>query len=342
MSLSSDCLGIPELRGLIRRLPRVFLAHVPTPLDYAARLSRHLGVRLYIKRDDATGLGLGGNKVRQLEFTLGEAVRRGADCIVQGAAEQSNHCRQAAAAAARLGLDCYLVLSGDARGGSRQGNRLLDELFGARIERVETDMGQGIQEAKKAVAQRLLAEGRRPYLIAPPDSLGLGAVAFVDAFLELMEQAREQEVSLQHLFVCSCGATGGGLILANRCLATGLRIRCVSPILWEWPTDQRLAEAANTAARVLGLDTRVTPSEVDYTNAFVGPGYGIPSSEGCEAMSLAARQEGIVLDPIYTAKAFAALAAAVRSGEVPPGSTVLFWHTGGSPALFAFPDSVGA
>lgn len=335
----NDCafpLSVPELRGQIRRLPRVSLCQLPTPLEYCGRLSKKLGVNLYLKRDDCTGLGMGGNKVRQLEFTMADAIQSGADCIVQGAAAQSNHCRQAAAAAARLGLDCTLVLCRDAHAEEGQGNLLLDELFGAKVEFVETDMGGGIQSAKKAAAERLKAQGRKPYVIGPPKALALGAAAFAEAFTELMAQAAQQQLGPQHLFVCSCGATGGGLLLANKCLGTGLKITCASPVLWEWPTAERLCQAANLCAETLNLPVRLSPPEIHYTDNFVPPGYGIPSKAGCEALRLLAQTEGVVLDPIYTAKAFAALLAAVESKEVQPGSEVIFWHTGGIPAIFAY------
>ena len=333
---------ISDLKGKLDQVPRLSLGHLPTPLEHCEKLSKELGVQLYIKRDDCTGLGFGGNKIRQLEFTLADAIEKDCDCVIQGAASQSNHCRQAAAACARVGLDCYLVLQKDEHSDEGQGNILLDHLFGAKVKFVDVPMGEAILEAKDELAEQLKAEGRRPYVLNPPHALALAAVAFVNAFIEFREQTDELGLDVERLFVCSCGGTGGGMLLGNKALGGQIGITAVAPILWDWPTAERLAEAANLCAETLGIPTRIEPDEISYTDDFIGVGYGIPSKEGMEAMRLLAQTEGTPLDPVYTSKAFAALLSAVRTGEISQGSTIAFWHTGGTPALFAYSSDITA
>ncbi|MBI3911437.1 MAG: D-cysteine desulfhydrase family protein [Armatimonadetes bacterium] len=332
---------LSPVRAAIDRLPRVRLAHLPTPLEPCPRLSRALGdVEIWIKRDDATGLAFGGNKARQLEFTLGEALARGADCIIQGAASQSNHCRQTAAACARLGLECILVLRRDAKSSPVQGNLLLDHILGARVVWTEAALGPDLEAEKHAVGERLRAEGRRPYVIGEPGAKMLGAVAYLAALLELHEQMTEQGLTPHAVYVCSAGPTLAGLALGARLLGDPYRVVAIAPI--RWPDDARaqIAGAVAAAAAELGVAADLLPEDLHCHEEYVGPAYGVLTPEARAAIELTARTEGILLDPVYTGKAMAGMIDHVRRGVVPPGATLVFIHTGGTPALFAYADEL--
>ena len=331
-----------QLRELIGKLPRVELAHKPTPLEACPRLSEALGgPRILIKRDDCTGLAFGGNKARQLEFTLGEAMARGADLIIHGAASQSNHCRQAVAAAAKLGLKTVLVLARDANSVPIQGNLLLDYILGAEVRLVEASgPGPGLNEIKKEVAEEYRAQGCNPFVIAPPISTTLGAVAYADCLLETCDQLHEREIQADYLVVSSAGATQSGLVLANKATGAGLKIIGIAPIRWPYDTATDMAETANRVAERLDLELTVEPEEVYNTDAYVGEAYGIVTREGVEALRLMACTEGIILDPSYTAKALAGLMDLVQRGEIESDATVVFLHTGGTPALFAYAEEL--
>lgn len=326
---------VRELRLRLERLPRVRLAHLPTPLQALPRLSEALGdIELWVKRDDCTGLALGGNKTRQLEFTLGEALAEGADCVIQGADAQSNHCRQAAAAAARLGLECHLVLQGDPAREPLQGNLLLDHLFGAKLHWTEADLGAGIDAEKEVLAERLRATGKKPYVIGGSRGKGLGAAAYALQLCETAEQCVEAGFSPDYLYVCSAGATHAGLLLGLRALAWEVRLQAIAPIRWPYNVPAVISQAANALSDELDLGVQTTSDEVLHSEEYVGPEYGVPTRQARVAIELVARTEGLLLDPSYTGKAMAGLIDHVRRGVVQPGSRVLFVHTGGAPALF--------
>jgi D-cysteine desulfhydrase family pyridoxal phosphate-dependent enzyme len=326
-----------DLRRALTRLPRVPLAHLPTPLERLPRLSAALGdVELWIKRDDCTGLALGGNKARQLEFTLGEAMAEGADCIVQGAGAQSNHCRQTAAAAARLGMDCHLVLSRATHSDEIQGNVLLDWILGAQIRWTETPLGPPLEEEKQALAAELRRSGRRPYVIGGTRGKVLGAAGYALQVCELAEQLPEAALQPDYLYVCSAGPTQAGILLGARALGLGFPVQAIAPIVWGWDVPAAVAATANEAAKELGVDVELRPEDVRHSEDYVGPAYGVLTREARMAIELVARTEGILLDPGYTGKAMAGLIDHVRRGRVRPGSRVVFVHTGGTPALFAY------
>lgn len=339
-----------ELRARIDQLPRTPLAHLPTPLQPLPRLSSAIGdAELWVKRDDCTGLALGGNKTRQLEFTLGDALARGADCVIQGAGAQSNHCRQAAAAAAKLGLDCHLVLARDERGDggdasaeTPQGNLLLDRILGAKIHWTDSAMGAPLEAEKNALAEKLRAEGRRPYVIGGPRGKLLGAAAYALQLCELLEQCEELGIrgkggqpGPDYLYVCSAGATHAGLAFAARALGVSFPIQAIAPIVWGYDVPAAVAGVANALAVELGVEVEVDPGTLRHSEAYVGPGYGRLTREARVAIELVARTEGLLLDPSYTGKAMAGLIDHLRRGHVRPGSRVVFIHTGGYPALFA-------
>src|SRR5262249_38480167 len=204
----------------------------------APRLSAAWGdVRVFIKRDDLTGLAFGGNKTRQLEYTLGEAMAQGADCIVQGAASQSNHCRQTAAACAKLGIECFLCLRRDAKAAPVQGNLLLDYLFGARVHFYDGEMGEELEAAKEALAAELRERGRRPYVIGGARAGLLGAAGLARMALELASQLRDAALGPDLLYVCSAGPTGAGLLVAAKSIPLAFAPICIAPIVW--PYDAR-------------------------------------------------------------------------------------------------------
>ena len=329
-----------ELKALIDRLPRVNLAKLPTPLEEAPRLSEALGgPRIFFKRDDLTGLALGGNKTRMFEFTLGEALQKGVTTIVAGAGVQSNYCRQLAAACSKLGLGLHLILRrtpGEVDI-QLQGNLLLDLMFNAEVEIIEAD----VLEQKKViedVAKRLADEGHRVYMGRKSDlaDLGLEAIGYVNCALELCSQLEEQDVEINRLFVSSSTTTQAGLVLGTKYLNSDFQIIGVNPVDWIEDVPSEIAWIANEAAMRLGVNLSVNPSEIVNLGEYVGEGYGKLTPEAVEAIKLVARTEGILLDPVYSGKAMAALIDRIHKKAIKSDETVLFLHTGGAPALFAY------
>jgi D-cysteine desulfhydrase len=305
---------------------RARLAHLPTPLEELPSLSAALGRRLRIKRDDCTGLGLGGNKVRKLELLAADALALGARTLVTAGALQSNHCRQTAAAAARLGLNCTLLLTGAPA--PRTGNLLLDELLGAELVFAEDEPRE---PALAALRAQLESEGRAPYLIPYGGSNDLGALAYALALEELLDQGPAPEL------ICCASSSGGtqaGLLLGARLLGyrgriLGLSVDPPAPALAEL-----VASLATAAASRLGVDERFRADEVEVEDRFLGGGYGVVGALEREAIRQVAREEGILLDPVYTGRAMGGLLALLEAGELRERD-ILFWHTGGAPALFA-------
>jgi D-cysteine desulfhydrase family pyridoxal phosphate-dependent enzyme len=332
-------LTVDELTSRLGRYPRASLACLPTPLDAAPRLSHALaGPAILIKRDDLTGLGLGGNKMRKLEFLLADALRSGADTIVTTAAAQSNMCRQTAAAARKLGLEVVLILRGTGRE-DVQGNLLLDRVFGAQIEFIEiTDPYSDVSTLKMgAVADDLTRAGKHPYIIdLRTTSAALAAVGYVAGGLELHRQLIERNIKPSHIFVATgSGGTHAGLLLASEMLGREWQIQGVSV---QRPADEmraRVAHKAAEAAALLSWETAITAGSVLVDDGYIGPAYGVTTAAGVEAMALAGRTEGLVMDPTYSGKSFAGLIGHIRQKRVGAGDTIVFIHTGGAPGLFA-------
>lgn len=338
--------------------PRARLGWWPTPLEECPRLSAELGgPHLWVKRDDLTTLGLGGNKVRKLEFLLGDAIRQGADTIITCGAIQSNHARLTAAACCHLGLRAVLVLGGadpaspEAGNASRgdlpaapapQGNLLLDLIYGAEIIRVPDDEEVTVGPAMEEAADRLRRQGRHPYRIPIGGSNAIGALGYVAAALEIAGQAQAEGVTFDHLFVTTgSGGTQAGLVLGAALYLPGTRVHGVA-ISQTAEAKARLVDGqvAALVAR-LGLDPNPAPKALVH-GGYVGEGYAIPTPAGWEAILAAARTEGLVLDPVYTGKALSGLIGLIREGSLPPTSNVLFLHTGGAPGLMAQADLLGA
>jgi L-cysteate sulfo-lyase len=329
------------LRTAIDRLPRVRLGHLPTPLEPAARFSAALGgrVNIWIKRDDCTGLMLGGNKTRHNEFILGDAIASGCDTVVWGAAVQSNNCRQTAAACAKLGLECRLFLSGR-RPDSIQGNLLLDYLVGAKVAFTQAKLGPELDADLADQARAAAAEGRTPYWWDRPRVLPRAAISYALAYIEIFEEFRARDAEMAGVYVSSAGSTGAGIALAKKVLGTRASARLICPMHWPWSIPEDMAATANAAGALLGLRADITAADIDADENYVAPGYGLPSTASREALTLLARTEAILTDPVYSAKALAALIADVRAGVYPDGANVVFVHTGGVPAIFAETEKV--
>lgn len=321
----------------LEALPRVRLAFLPTPLVEVPRLSEQLGgPRLWMKRDDQTGLGLGGNKVRKLEFLVGEARAQGCDTLVTSGAIQSNHCRQTAAAAAAAGLECVLALGGEEPTGAPAGNLLLDRLFGATV-RWCGERRKG--EEVPAILEELRRSGRHPYEIPYGGSNDVGAVGFVAAMGELGTQLRALRLRSAAIVVASSsGGTQAGMVVGADLFR--LRVRIVGIGIdkgeaGDGPYEERLADLARRLALRLGMPGHYTPDRFDVRTGYLGGGYGVIGELERNAITLAARTEGIVLDPVYTGRAMGGLVDLIQGGAFARDEAIVFWHTGGVPALFA-------
>jgi D-cysteine desulfhydrase family pyridoxal phosphate-dependent enzyme len=315
-------------------LPRVSIAHLPTPLEPLPRLSAALGgPELWVKRDDQTGLACGGNKTRKLEFLVADALAQGADTLITCGAAQSNHARQTAAAAAKFGLRCTLVLRGE-EPGTATGNLLLDRLLGAEVVWSGRDLPH---ERMPEVAERLRAQGRRPYIVPYGGSNLIGAVGYAAAMEELLTQAAQRDLRFDAIvFATSSGGTQAGLTVGARALGYAGRLLGISVDPPAAILRAILLPLATETAERLGLTLSFAAEDFAVEDGYLGGGYGVVSDLERAAIHTLARHEGLLLDPVYTGRAFGGLLDLVRRGAFAPGERVLFWHTGGTPALFAY------
>jgi len=329
----------------LSRFPRVRLAHLPTPLEPMQRLSRHLGgARLWIKRDDCTGLSTGGNKTRKLEFLMGEALKQGADTIITQGATQSNHARQTAAAAARFGLECHLLLedrTGNASPDYRlSGNVLLDRLHGASVS--ARPGGADMNAEMAALAEDLRKRGKKPYVIPGGGSNPVGALGYVNAALELVAQANDMGIEIaQVVHATGSAGTQAGLLTGLVALNSGIPVLGISVRAPKDRQEQSVFDLCCRTADHMGLTGIVEREQVVADAGYVGPGYGLPTPAMVEAVTLLARLEGILLDPVYTGKGMAGLIDLVQKGVFAKDSDVVFLHTGGAAGLFGYPDAFG-
>lgn len=322
---------------MLPHLPRFPLAHLPTPLEPLPRLSHILGVQLWVKRDDQTGLALGGNKTRKLEYLVAEALAQDADTLVTVGAAQSNHCRQTAAAAARAGLRCVLVLRGRPPA-ETTGNVLLDQLLGAEL-RWTGDRSRDEVFHEAVAAER--AAGRRPYAIPLGGSTSTGAAAYADAVFELKDQLEAHGVTPSRIvFASSSAGTQAGLAVGAQLAGLAAEILGISVDLPAAELRARVADLATETAARLGAPRVYTPDEIRVNADYLGGGYAVLGAPEREAIQLFAGTEGMLVDPVYTGRAAAGLIDLVRRGVIRPGQTVLFWHTGGAPALFAYAEQL--
>ncbi len=321
----------------IETLVRFPLAQLPTPIEELKSLSRELGgPELLIKRDDQTGLALGGNKTRKLEFLVGQALEQGADTLVTAGAAQSNHCRQTAAAGARAGLRCELLLNGT-KPDLPNGNVLLDELLGAGIHWIQPSE----RTAKlRELPDQLRQEGRKPYVIPVGGSNGVGATGYVLAMIELIEQLDRINRCVDHVvFASSSGGTQAGIVVGAKVTGFEGKLNGVSidkDDRDDVPYNHELADIANETGKYIGFDGQFTARDFNVLYNYLGGGYGVVSDLEREAIRLLGSREGIVLDPVYTGRAMGALIDLIRKKTFRSDETVLFWHTGGAPALFAY------
>lgn len=323
--------------------PKVSLAQLPTPLEALDRLSADLGgPRILVKRDDQTGLATGGNKARKLEYLLEEALAQGADTLVTTGGLQSNHARQTAAAAAKLGLGCELVLEPVAGRAdacyAESGNVLLDGLLGAGIHRLGP--GEPAQPALDRLLDQLREQGKRPYFIPVGGSTPLGAMGYVQAASEAIGQLDAMGIAVDHMVVATGSAGTHAGILAGLAQLPRPRLPRVQGIAVSATSAQKEVQVRRllaTLAPWLGIDAQSLVERIHVDDRFVGPGYGAPTPAMIRAVQRVAQTEGLLLDPVYTGKAMSGLIQLIREGVYRAGETVLFWHTGGIPALFAYP-----
>lgn len=333
----------------LSRFPRVLLCHRPTPLEPLRRLSEHLGgPAIYVKRDDCTGLALGGNKARKLEFLVADALAEQCDTLVTIGGLQSNHCRQTAAAAARYGLACELILPHLSRFKSptyeTSGNVLLDQLLGATLHVVASM--EAAADRTREVLDAIRCRGGKPYFIPAGGSTALGALGYVDAARELADQAAAEQLRIDHVIVTTgSSTTHAGLVVGFHSLELcqdnyhAPPITGISVYQREQPATALVWQRAKETAELLGIPADGLEESVIVTDSYLGRGYGEPTEGMLEAVQLTARLEGLLLDPVYTGKTMAGLIDLVRQGRFRSTDNVVFMHTGGMPALFAYRDA---
>lgn len=317
---------------------RLDLAFAPTPVERLQRLGGKLGVDLHVKRDDYTGFGAGGNKVRKLEYLMADALEQGAEVLITTGGHQSNHARMVAAAACRFGMRAVLVLRGNPPD-EYQGNLLLDHLFGARLEFLDPDAYfELIDERMNAHADAARAEGLTPYIIPLGGANPLGALGYVRAAGEMATQFATLGIEPPDVIVAPAGSGGtlAGLQVGCRHHWPDTRILGISVSRDSRWFQERIAAMASETAALLRIEASWLAEEIWIEDAYVGPGYGRPSEGGIAAIRQAARAEGLLLDPVYTGKAMHGLSSVIEKGSIARGARVLFLHCGGSPALYPF------
>lgn len=327
---------------LLSRFPRARICHRPTPLEPMENLTRLLdGPRLFVKRDDCTGLSTGGNKTRKLDFLMGAALEEGADCVVTQGAVQSNHVRQTAAAAAKLGLGCHVLLERrvpHTDGGYEvTGNVFLDRLHGAEISFHATD--QDMNALAREKADELREAGKRPYFIPGGGSNWIGALGYVSCAHEIVQQSEDTGLKIDAIVVATgSSGTQAGLVAGLDGVNSGIDVIGVSVRQPKDRQEEAVYALASETARQIGVQGGVARARIVADDGYVGPGYGQSTPEMIEAIEMTARHEGILLDPVYSGKGMAGLIGLIRAGRFSKDQTVVFLHTGGSAALFAYQD----
>ena len=329
---------------LLTRFPRVPLAHLPTRLEHLPRLSEHLdGPDIWVKRDDCTGLATGGNKTRKLEFSMGEAMEQGADTIITVGAVQSNHVRQTAAAACKLGLKCEVLLEHRVGDPSdlylTSGNVLLDRIFGANIR--EYDKGTDFDAAMEAIADEIRANGGTPYVVPGGASNPVGALGYVGCGEELLQQCGEQGIEFDHVVTATGSAgTHAGLAVGLRASGSDLPMLGIGVNAPQDVQEERVYKLAVETAELVGKPGCVVREDIIADCNYIGPGYGVPTAAMNEAVLMLARLEGLLFDPVYSGKALAGMIDYIRKGRLAKGSNIVFLHTGGAAGLFAYADKL--
>lgn len=329
----------------LAKFPRLRFAHLPTPLEPMANLSRLLdGPNIWVKRDDCTGLAGGGNKTRKLEFLMADAEQQGADTIITQGAVQSNHARQTAAIAAKLGYECYLLLEN--RTGSddpdflANGNVLLDDIYNARLS--DFPAGTDMNQEMLSLSEELRAAGKKPYIIPGGGSNRIGALGYVNAAYELVGQCNDQGLKVDHI-VHATGSTGtqAGLVTGLTAIHSGIDLMGISVRAPKEAQEENVYRLACETAEFIGSSAALNRSDVVANSDYVGEGYGMPTDGMIEAVEMAARHESILLDPVYSGKGMAGLIDLVRQGFYRREENIVFIHTGGAQALSGYRSLFG-
>ena len=329
----------------LARFPRLRFAHLPTPLEPMENLSRLLdGPNIWVKRDDCTGLAGGGNKTRKLEFLMADAEQQGADTIITQGAVQSNHARQTAAIAAKLGYECYLLLEN--RTGSddpdflANGNVLLDDIYNARLS--DFPAGTDMNQEMLSLAEELRVAGKKPYIIPGGGSNRIGALGYVNAAYELVGQCNDQGLKVDHI-VHATGSTGtqAGLVTGLTAIHSGIDLMGISVRALKEAQEENVYRLACETAELIGSSAALNRSDVVANSDYVGEGYGMPTDGMIEAVEMAARHESILLDPVYSGKGMAGLIDLVRQGFYRREENIVFIHTGGAQALSGYRSLFG-
>ena len=329
----------------LAKFPRLRFAHLPTPLEPMENLSRLLdGPNIWVKRDDCTGLAGGGNKTRKLEFLMADAEQQGADTIITQGAVQSNHARQTAAIAAKLGYECYLLLEN--RTGSddpdflANGNVLLDDIYNAKLS--DFPAGTDMNQEMLSLAEELRAAGKKPYIVPGGGSNRIGALGYVNAAYELVGQCNDQGLKVDHI-VHATGSTGtqAGLVTGLTAIHSGIDLMGISVRAPKEAQEENVYRLACETAELIGSSAALNRSDVVANSDYVGEGYGIPTDGMVEAVEMTARHESILLDPVYSGKAMAGLIDLVRQGFYRRDENIVFIHTGGAQALSGYRSLFG-
>ena len=329
---------------MLEQFPRVSLAHLPTPLEHMPNLSKHLGgPEIWVKRDDCTGLASGGNKTRKLEYSMAAALEEGADTIVTVGAVQSNHVRQTAAAACKLGLACEVLLEHRVTDPSepyaKSGNVFLDKMFGANLR--EYPGGTDFAAEMNVVAEEVRAAGGKPYIIPGGASNTVGALGYVNCAIELLEQAKEQGLVIDHLITATGSAgTQAGLAVGLKAMGSEIPMLGIGVNIPQDAQEEKVYALACATAEYIGKPGIVAREDIVANCNYVGDGYGVPTESMNEAIMMLARQEGLLFDPVYSGKGLAGMIDLIRTGEFKDASNIVFLHTGGSAALFAYLDQL--
>lgn len=328
---------------LLDSFPRVPLAHLPTRLEALPRLSEELGgPAIHVKRDDCTGLATGGNKTRKLEFSMAAALEDGADTVITQGAVQSNHVRQTAAAACKLGLSCEVLLEHrveqPTEAYTSSGNVLLDRIFGARLR--EYPDGTDFDAAMAEVADQVSAAGGKPYIIPGGASNRIGALGYVNCAVELLGQIDEQQLDVSHIITATGSAgTQAGLVVGLKAMDSDIPLLGIGVKAPKDEQESKVYELACDTAEYIGAPGNIERGDVVANCDYVGEGYGVPTEAMNEAVLMLARLEGLLFDPVYSGKALAGMIDLIQRGEI-SGDNIVFLHTGGSAALFAYADQL--
>lgn len=323
----------------LARFPRLHLAHLPTPLEPMLRLSKELGVEVWIKRDDCTGMSTGGNKTRKLEFLMADAEAQGADMVMTQGAIQSNHARQTAGCAAKLGLKCHILLEDraqyDNHNYNHNGNVLLDHLHGSTTEKFPNGHDMVVEMEKAAEAKR--AEGFNVYVIPGGGSNPTGALGYVNCAFELLGQVNDRGLGIDRL-IHATGSSGtqAGLVTGLQAMNANIPLLGIGTRAPKEKQEQMVYDLAVKTAEVLGCPSVVARKDVIANSDYVGEGYGLPTKAGIEAIQMFAELEGILLDPVYSSKGAAGLIDLARKGYFDKDERIVFLHTGGSAGLFGY------